>query len=70
MMAILWSSDSALVSVRRRTGIGGNRIHGTAAHAQVLSLYDPAISDCIDNAITKKAVVPPAPSAVLVVQEV
>jgi hypothetical protein len=64
IVAILGSSDTAPVSVKRRTGIGGNRINGTAAHAQVLSLYDPAIIDCIDNAITKKAAVPPAPSAV------
>src|SRR5215217_716607 len=61
-IAILWPSDTALVSVRRRTGIGGNRIKATAAHDPVLSLYDPAIIDCVDNAITKKAVVPPAPS--------
>jgi len=62
MMAILWSSDSALVSVRGRTGIGANRIKATAAHDPVPSVHDAAIIDCVDNAITKKAVVPPAPA--------
>jgi hypothetical protein len=64
LIAILWPSDIALASVKRGTGAVIHGIHGTAAHAQVLSLYNPAIIDCVDNAITKKAVVPPAPSAV------
>jgi hypothetical protein len=63
LIAILWPSDIALVSVKRGTGAVIHGIHGTAAHAQVLGLYDPAIIDCVANAITNKAVVPPAPSA-------